>query len=230
MKKVNRNCTNKLNYILDNVLPPCIRDSERIMSFLFSLVLGKKYTYYLKFKEESINLTGDKIDQYYNLLSDTFIERETDCNSKCEKYILNHIYGDVILDAGGGNGYLARKIYDKYKGKVYLLDVVKGANRTGVKREQGSICEIPFADHYFDTVICTHTLEHIKNHQKALAELRRVCAKKLIIVLPRQREYKYTFDLHLHFFPYEYNVRNYIGSDCEIYLLGGDWLIVEEYK
>lgn len=230
MKNISRNFTNKLNYILDDIVPPFIRDSKLFMRFLYSFTAGEKYSYYMKFKEKVPNMADEQVDQYYSLLADTFMERQTDCNSRCEKYILDHVYGEVILDVGGGSGYLAGKIFESHKGEVYLLDVVKGRNRRGVKRIQGSICDIPFEDNFFDTVICTHTLEHIKDNKKALEELRRVCRKKLIIVLPRQREYKYTFDLHLHFFPYEYNVRNYVGSQCKIYSVGGDWLIVEHNR
>ena len=32
---MNRSMTNKLNYILDNWVPPIIRDSELFMSFVF---------------------------------------------------------------------------------------------------------------------------------------------------------------------------------------------------
>lgn len=104
MKNISRNFTNKVNYILDHIVPPCVRDSEKIMHFLFFIVLGKKCRYYMEFKEKAHDMADTEVDQYYSLLSDTFMERETDCNSGCEEYILNHIYGDTILDVGGAAG------------------------------------------------------------------------------------------------------------------------------
>lgn len=89
---------------------------------------------------------------------------------------------------------------------------------------------MPFEDNSFDTVICTHALEHIKNEKKALKELRRICRKKLIIVVPRQRDFRYTFDLHINFYPYRYNVEAMLESDAIIELLNNDWMCIEYMK
>jgi ubiquinone/menaquinone biosynthesis C-methylase UbiE len=87
------------------------------------------------------------------------------------------------------------------------------------------ITALPFTDHSFDIVLCTHALEHIRNPQKALAELIRVARRRLIIVVPRQREYRYTVDLHVNFFPYLYSFKRFIGIENAIYLnLNGDFL------
>lgn len=61
---------------------------------------------------------------------------------------------------------------------------------------------IPIKSKSIDTIICTHTFEHLKNPYKTIEEFRRIAIKRIIIIVPLQREYKYTFDLHLHFFPY----------------------------
>ena len=70
---------------------------------------------------------------------------------------------------------------------------------------------LKFSDKEFDTVICTHTLEHVRNMHLAISELRRV-GKKLIIIVPKQRAYKYTFDLHLNFFPYFHSLLSVMGK------------------
>jgi|SaaInlStandDraft_3_1057020.scaffolds.fasta_scaffold240202_1 ubiquinone/menaquinone biosynthesis C-methylase UbiE len=64
----------------------------------------------------------------------------------------------------------------------------------------------------YDTVVCTHTLEHVQNISEAIIELRRVTKNRLIIVVPQQRPYKYTFDLHVHFFPYTHSLLSIIGN------------------
>jgi ubiquinone/menaquinone biosynthesis C-methylase UbiE len=64
---------------------------------------------------------------------------------------------------------------------------------------------LPFDDGEFDTVVCTHVLEHVLDFRAAIAELRRVCKRRLIIVVPAEREYKYTFNPHFNFFPYPYS-------------------------
>ena len=77
---------------------------------------------------------------------------------------------------------------------------------------KADVTQLQFQDHAFDTVICAHTLEHVFDIEKALSEVRRVCSKRLIVVVPRQREYRYTFDLHIHFFPYAYKLSVFFGK------------------
>jgi ubiquinone/menaquinone biosynthesis C-methylase UbiE len=89
---------------------------------------------------------------------------------------------------------------------------------------------LPFADGAFDTVICSHTLEHVRNVERAVSELRRVCRKRLIIVVPSEREYKYSFNLHVSFFPYPHSLLNRLAPlpthhDCAV--LDGDIFYLE---
>jgi ubiquinone/menaquinone biosynthesis C-methylase UbiE len=72
----------------------------------------------------------------------------------------------------------------------------------GIETHRERIDRLPFPDASFDTVICTHVLEHILDLRGMVSELRRVCRRRLIIVVPREREYRYTFNPHFHFFPY----------------------------
>ena len=80
-------------------------------------------------------------------------------------------------------------------------------------------------------LVSTHTLERVLNIKKAISELRRVTRKRLIIVVPKQRAYKYTFDLHVHFFPYKWSLLAYMTEATgsrDIRLLGGDWYYQED--
>lgn len=104
-----------------------------------------------------------------------------------------------------------------------------GCDYTFSKQEfeivKGSILSLPFNDNSFDTVLCTHALEHIKDYRLALKELLRVTKHRLIITVPRQREYKYTIDLHVHFFPYLYSFKKFIGIETAQYFdMKGDFL------
>ena len=88
---------------------------------------------------------------------------------------------------------------------------------------------LPFEDKSFDVVTCSHVLEHVTEFEKCFSELIRVARKKVVIVLPRQREYRYVADLHVRFFPYEYNVRLALPKEfrnSKIEIVGGDWGIV----
>ena len=69
----------------------------------------------------------------------------------------------------------------------------------------GWVENLPFEDGAFDTVVCTHLIEHILDYRRAIAELRRVAKRRLIIIVPRERESIYTFNPHFNFFPYTHS-------------------------
>ena len=88
---------------------------------------------------------------------------------------------------------------------------------------------IPFPDNAFDVVVCTHVLEHVRDLNKAMQELLRVAEKRLLIVLPRQREYRFVADLHIRYFPYAYNVQKAPSvPNAVITRVGSDWGIIVE--
>lgn len=88
---------------------------------------------------------------------------------------------------------------------------------------------MPFSDGKFETVVCAHVLEHILNLGTAMSEILRVARHQVVLVLPRQREYRYTPDLHLHFFPYLYNVQRILPiAPAWIGRVGGDWGVLIE--
>ena len=120
-----RNITNKINRFLDEYIPPVLRDSKWLMSILFRIILGKKYTYYMEFKAAVPELSEQEINGYYTLLTDTFIKRNTDLNDKSVQRILQEITGGSVLDAAAGKGYLAEIV--KKEGKAFVvtaLDIV----------------------------------------------------------------------------------------------------------
>lgn len=231
---MNRDISNKINYILDNWIPPAMRDNRFLMTIMFRLVVGKKYRYYMDFKQKLPEISEEEINEYYTVLADSFIQRDTNLNKACIKRILFEVEGDSLLDAAAGNGYMAKLIYEqKPYMHVMISDIVlpESGNRVkGIKYIKASLTNLPFKNNSFDTVICTHALEHIKNVECALEELRRVCRKKLIIVIPCQREYLYTYDLHINFYPYKYNVESLLKSDANIKLLDNDWICIEYMK
>ncbi len=229
-----RKYTNIVNWILDNLVPPVLRDSKFFMAPMMSLVLGPKYKHYMEFKDKLNTLSDDEINNYYSLLSDTFIKRETDLSDSSIDYIIHNLCGGTVLDAGCGKGYLCGRIASLGGiNKVSGIDIAveSGLSPEGVDYTCGSILDMPFEDDSFDTVVCTHTLEHVRDIGRALDEIRRVAKKRLIIVMPRQREYKYTFDLHIHFAPYLYSFRKLLGSpDGEYILSDNDFIFIGEMK
>lgn len=94
---------------------------------------------------------------------------------------------DLILDAGGGTGFIAHKIAEKGS-KVVVLDkskrMLKRAEKRGLETVLASALELPFDDNHFDKIICIDALHHIKDHENAAKEFHRVLKPngKLMIV------------------------------------------------
>ena len=81
----------------------------------------------------------------------------------------------------------------------------------------------------FDTVICTHTLEHILDIKEVYDKLIKITKKRLIIVVPKERPYNHTFNGHIHFFPYSWSFINLIRpkNKFKIFELDRDFFYIE---
>lgn len=228
-----RDITNKINWVLDNLLPPLVRDSDALMRLLFFLVFRKQAKPFLEFKDRAPFLSQEEFLEYYEQVAEWFTKRPTDLNAGCLATILDIISGTSILDVGCGRGYLAQQMVQASPGvQVTGLDIFIAPDclpQENLRFVTGSIEALPFSDRSFDTVVCTHTLEHIPDIEKAVSELRRVTRKRLLIVVPCQREYRYTFDLHVHFFPYEFSLQQIMKNPkAHISRIGGDFLYCED--
>lgn len=191
---------------------------------------------FFEFKEKAPFMPESDYIKLYKKIDSFLIQRETCLNDECLKKILRSIKGRTILEAGCGNAFLAKKLAKKYKvtGADILIEQDITDKNTKIKFMNANIEHLPFKNRAFDTVICTHTLEHVLNIQSAIEELRRVTKKKLIIVVPKQKPYKYTFDLHLHFFPHIHSLITQMNFDKSLKRkplcknLGGDLYYEEE--
>lgn len=221
-----RDVTLIIHSILDKFVPPFLRDCKWFMRPIIKLAYGSYADAVMGFKDKFPFMSEDQLLHYYETINEIPInKRPCDLNTACLNYILNNINGSSVLDAACGRGALLIKIKEKYTNlELYGFDFAPPRGE-GITCIQANICSIPFEDHQFDTVICTHALEHIRDYKKAIDELIRVTNRRLIIVVPKQREYKYTPDLHIHFFPYLYSFKSFIGIENAKYLeLNGDFL------
>lgn len=217
----NRNITNKINWVLDNLIPPLFRDSKFFMTPLMRLGLGKSYKDIMEFKDKFIFLSKEDIEKYYEKLgAGRVMKRKTDCSEESLAYIFEKIKTyplpkeKKVLDAACGGGYILEELSKVMcNTELHGIDIVCNVkDNLAIHWHKGELEKLPFDDKSFDVVICTHALEHIGNYKSAVEELRRVCRRLLIVVLPRQREYRYTFDLHVNFFYYFFDVLRFMGK------------------
>lgn len=233
--KLSRDISAKIYFILDEIIPPVLRDSKFFMYIPFCLIFGKRATVFFDFKERATFMTKKELAELYASIDEIIVDRETDLNSACVDEILKNLADGPVLEVGCGKALLSDKI-EKLGHKVTAADIYIN-EKTKLKYPKiifkiGNAEDLPFGNNEFNTVICTHTLEHVQDLARSMAELRRVSKKRLIIVVPRQRPYRYTFDLHIHFFPYIHSFLTAIGAKEKntAKIVGGDIFYIEDPK
>lgn len=233
--KVPRNLSIFVQYILDEWIPPIIRDSRIFMYLPMKFVLKDATHDFMNFKNWVFEGSDkDFSNLYERTLHVQELQGETDLNKKTIEEILKIIKDKKVLEVGCGRAYLSGLLAQH--NKVTAVDIVVSKELVKkypkVKFVEGNIENLPFKNQSFDVVVTTHTLEHVKNLGLAYSEIRRVAKEKVIIVVPRQRPYKYTFSLHTQFFPYEWSLKEAFGFNKKTTSIKnyGDWMYVDNVK
>jgi len=223
-----------LHFLLDECVPPVLRDRRWFMWGPFRLLFGRQAETFLNFKDRAHLLSEEEFRRVYEETAAVHLDRPTDLNEACIREIERRAVGSV-LEVGCGRGHLAGLLAASHD--VVACDMVidpRLADRfQAVRFREETLDGLSFADRSFDTVVCTHVLEHVRDLPRAVAELRRVARRRLVVVLPRQRPYRFTFDLHLRFFPMGSTVLDAFPPHPRLVSrrlenLGGDWFYEEE--
>jgi ubiquinone/menaquinone biosynthesis C-methylase UbiE len=232
--RFSRNATLAIHFLLDQCLPPVLRDSRWFMWLPFRLVCGNNTDLILNFKKDAPTMSAAEFKSAYDSVAPASTDRKTDLNTSCIERIFEDVVGPNVLEMGCGRGFLCRQLaqegFTVTAADMRVSESMRAEN-PDVTLVEANIEFLPFDNGEFDTVVCTHTLEHVQNFALAVKELRRVASNRLIIVVPKQRNYLYTFDLHLHFFPYPHDLiramgKHGIAQSCEVE--GGDLYFIEQ--
>ena len=229
-----RETTNSIRYLLEELLPPVLRDS-RFMRWVFRGYWGKLVSDLEDFRARAHHVGAQEYaDIYAGLLR---IHEGTDNSEVCIQRIIESTVDGDVLDVGCGTGLLLKRIIERrgtdansYTGVDIHVDEDTRSAMPKVRFEEAMAERLPFDDNSFDTVICTHVLEHILDIRQAVAELRRVSRNKIIIVVPKEREYSFTFNPHLHFFPYPHSFLRHmlpVPTDAVCEQIGRDFFYTE---
>jgi ubiquinone/menaquinone biosynthesis C-methylase UbiE len=103
----------------------------------------------------------------------------------------SHLKFNSVLDLGGAEGYKAYIIRNLFNANVINSDLSEEACKRGkeiydVDSVPADIHNLPFKNKEFDIVLCSETLEHVSNINKAIDELNRVAKKAIIITVPHE--------------------------------------------
>jgi ubiquinone/menaquinone biosynthesis C-methylase UbiE len=102
---------------------------------------------------------------------------------------------ETFLDAGCGEGFVARRIIDAVPTITLTgcdvsrvaLEIATSTNPTA-KFVAGSVVDLPFPDRSFDVVGCFEVLEHLPGDvpRRALSELARVARQAVVLSVPHE--------------------------------------------
>lgn len=228
---MNRNWTNRIRFLMDECLPPIIRDNRWFMyPFYYFAYRGKYISTLMDFKRKYFEWQPAQLQQFYEKIQSISSNRQTDISAGGIRIIMDHCKDKIesVLDVGCGKGYLLGKIQQAYpRIKLQGVDFVTRQLPENVSFIEAAATSLPFPDKTFDLVLCTHTIEHIYEAGDLVKELKRVARKKIIIITPKQRYFYYTLDEHMRFFPQKEMLTSLVEMekyDCSN--VEGDWVYI----
>jgi SAM-dependent methyltransferase len=233
---VKRESVNTIRYLLEEWIPPALRDSAP-MRWLFRAYWGRFVDDLERFRARIHQVTPAEYADIYRRMPR--IQEGTDNSVACVERLRELLTDGGVLDVGCGTGYLlgalatGSAVQRRFTGVDFQIDPGLPQRYPAMQFREADIERLPFADGEFDTVICTHVLEHVLNIEQAISELRRVARRRLLVIVPLEREYRFTFNPHVHFFPYPHSFLRHITpvpADARCEVIGRDLLYVEERK
>lgn len=104
---------------------------------------------------------------------------------------LSHLEFDSLLDVGAAEGYMAyvaKKLFDV---EVKCCDLSEEACKRAqeifkIESTSADIHDLPFKNNEFDVVLCSETLEHVADLQRAIDELLRIASKAVVVTVPHE--------------------------------------------
>lgn len=192
-----RELTNFLRTVVDEGLPPIVR--ERFpFAWLGRLWLGKGYL--PDFKRRAFSMSDDEYVAAYQAVGGMVSARGADTTPRQMRWLQDQLEpGATVLEIGPGGGELTRRLRDDGH-DVTTLQLHPGPAPADGRTVIGMAEDIPLPDKSYDVTVISMVLEHVRRLTATFLELERVTRRKVLIVTPRQRFYRITFDYHLHFF------------------------------
>lgn len=132
--------------ILDDFLPPVLRDSRLFMFLPYFFAFKKDYKIFYQFRENALRYDERRIAELYERIA-KYTHGGTDLNEKCFERILRDVTGETFLEVACGRGLLAKKV--RRKGALTAVDIVLPRELiegcSGVKFVKANIESLPFS-------------------------------------------------------------------------------------
>jgi SAM-dependent methyltransferase len=228
-RSMNRKWTNRIRFLMDECVPPLIRDSRWFMyPFYYYAYRGRNITTAMDFKKLYFEWSPAELQQFYAGINSVSTNRKTDISPAGLQFILQQCKQDIasVLDVGCGKGFLLQLLNQHYPHlQLHGADFVAHPGAAEFPFTQTDVRRMAIPDKSFDLVVCTHTIEHIYDAHLLVQELKRIARKKIIVITPRQRYFYYTLDEHVNFFPRKELLTSLMDMpDHECHNIEGDWV------
>ena len=151
----------------------------------------KIHAYY---EAEGKDLKGSDVDKYYQGVF-RFFSTHGSRSAILEKWLKLCEPNETFLDVGCELGYFVRRMAKKgLKATGVDISPTKVRKARYIAQKRKLDCnflvmdaeKLEFEDNSFDWVLCSETLEHILDDQRAVQELVRVAKKNIIITVPQK--------------------------------------------
>jgi len=131
-------------------------------------------------------------------LKSEFQKRRVDCTIELIKSVLpQKPVGYKILDLGCGEGHITKKILDAFPEiEIYGIDYSLGAIEFAVSRFPciefcvADAYQPPYANDYFDAVVCNNIWEHVPDPVSLLSSIRRILKTKGYLIISTPSRYR----------------------------------------
>ncbi len=206
-----------------SVLPEPVREALSVLNqrFFARSTIRRKYGSWfdVDWRKKFRTLSEDEWKRAYD---EVWSHHDNRCVEETDEEMILAALGErgTVVDVGSGSGTLAIRLA-REGFRVTGLDVSNVALRQAAERarqagvtidwQQGFIEHLPFGDKSFDYVTCCHTLEHVKDLEKSVAELKRIARKKVIVLTPKQKFRLYAENYHTQFFESKDNLIRVFG-------------------
>lgn len=101
--------------------------------------------------------------------------------------------GESVLDIGARDGYLSKRLADRFA-RVVALDLIQpDVLHSRVESVIGDVTALAYADNAFESVVCAEVLEHIPeiSLERACREIVRVAKHAIVIGVPYKQDLRY---------------------------------------
>ena len=201
-----REHTRLIGRFLDEWLPPVLRERRWFYRLVLGAVVKGDVDAYLDFRQNAWRMSDKDLQKFYGSIRSN-IDRPTDCNDRSVARLLETLRArqpGSILEFGCGRGHVARQMLEatpeaSYTGIDFDTSRAREVLPPGTRLLDGVGMDVLEEGETFDCVVCTHTLEHVTDLRKTVADLVARTRDTLIIVVPLQLNLRYSADLHTRF-------------------------------